>query len=156
MQSSLESQLQECYENALKDLRQRIQLKCRVLIGDQMEVERQKEEIAQLQRFLEYQQTSMDTSPLLFNWSKHQSLRHVLNETRPLREEVDVYADLKVEGRLVIAQDQDAQLRRASLSPPKYKATMSAVNSQMSGSKVSFSRTKVCSSCRRPRRSSNL
>ncbi len=95
-QSQLEAELEQLYRKALNDLRKQTERKLNILLGDQLELERQVQEINYLEQFLEYQQTGIDVFPLLFNWSKHLLMRQNLHDFRHFRNEIDVWPDLKV------------------------------------------------------------
>ena len=66
-----------------------------VLLGDELELRRQEEEIDSLQSYLAYQQQG-DATTYLFNWSRHQHFRTTLHDFRHFRNTIDVQLDAKV------------------------------------------------------------
>jgi hypothetical protein len=75
-----------------------------VLLSDEVELERQQQEIRLTNEFLSYQQTAADAYPLLLNWHKHQQVQKELREFRHFREVIDVELDLKICGELNVVQ----------------------------------------------------
>lgn len=71
-----------------------------VLLGDELELERQSQEIERLDRFLEYQ-ISGNAQQFLFNWQKHQSVRSEMHDFKFFRHDIDVQLDLKVSSSIV-------------------------------------------------------
>jgi hypothetical protein len=65
LQSQLESELAQAYQQALSKLRARTQHKTTVLLCDEAVLERQKQEIDALNAFLEYQRNGNDAFHLL-------------------------------------------------------------------------------------------
>jgi hypothetical protein len=105
MQMGLEEELTRKFEAALTSLKSAVTYKKSILLADKLELCRMKSEIEDLEKFLKYQQTSADLYPLLFTWSTHQTLRQEMKEFNTVKEKIDVFADLKVEGNLNIKQD---------------------------------------------------
>lgn len=116
MKAQLEAEIERVYKLALNSLNYHIQSKLLVLLGDEIELKRQDQEIDSLEKFLEYQQSSADMYHLLFNWSKHQQIRQELHDFRHFRDAVDVDLDLKVSGDLIVSVDKASKL---SSSPVK-------------------------------------
>ena len=106
MQTTLESQLEKMYHQALAELRKASERKRTILIGDELELHRQQDELKQLESFLEYQRTAVDMYHLLFNWSTHQAMRQSLREFAFFRENIDVALDLKIDGEVKICEQK--------------------------------------------------
>lgn len=102
----LEASLDEMYKKSMKELRDIIQLKLTVLLGDELELERQIEEMDRLENFLKYQQQG-DATTYLFNWSRHQQLRAKMHDFRFFRSSIDVLLDAKITGSICVVVDQD-------------------------------------------------
>ncbi|KNC97606.1 uncharacterized protein SPPG_07075 [Spizellomyces punctatus DAOM BR117] len=106
MGSQIEAQIEEMYKRAMKDLKNIVQKKLIVLLGDELELARQLAEIDRLEDFLKYQQEG-DATTFLFNWSKHQQCRANLHDFRFFRNEIDVQLDAKVTGNISVIIDHD-------------------------------------------------
>eukprot|EP00158_Paraphelidium_tribonemae_P007130 Partr_v1_DN28122_c2_g1_i2_m56168 putative B-box zinc finger family protein len=106
MQSALEIQLEQIYKQALSSLRSLADKKRNILLGDELELSRQRDELQQLEQFLEYQRTAVDMYHLLFNWSIHEAMRQNLREFSFFRDNIDVALDLKIDGSVKVIEDE--------------------------------------------------
>jgi hypothetical protein len=77
-----------------------------VLLGDELELKRQLQEIEYLEDFLQYQQHG-DATQFLFSWSRHQQYRAELHDFKFFRNEIDVELDLKVTGNISVGEDDN-------------------------------------------------
>lgn len=92
----LEAELQKMFETLMNALRSKTAMKLNTLLSDELECRRLISELQEMESFLEYQQTGRDVYPLLCSWGRHVQLRQDWMETRQVREDIDVFCDLKV------------------------------------------------------------
>lgn len=100
----VQNELEAAYRKAQQELQALQARKLNILHGDAKEFERQLEEIGRLESFLEYQRTShrLDASQFILDFAQHQRLRNELHAFPYVRTEMDVQADLKLSGGLVV------------------------------------------------------
>lgn len=99
--STLETELEKVYQNALLELHKHTQFKLMILMGDEVELSRQQRQIDWLNDFLHYQQNGANAFHLLFNWAKHLGLRQQIQDFAFFRESIDVFPDLKVTVQII-------------------------------------------------------
>ncbi|KAI8827098.1 uncharacterized protein EV422DRAFT_563176 [Fimicolochytrium jonesii] len=118
MGAQIETQIEEMYRCAMADCKKIVKNKLTVLLGDELELQRQLGEIERLEDFLKYQQEG-DATTFLFNWSKHQQCRSELHDFRFFRNQIDVQLDAKVTGSISVIIDHDRTTISAGSSPKK-------------------------------------
>jgi hypothetical protein len=117
--STVHNQIDEMYKRALADLKTIANRKRSILLGDELELQRQLEELNRFDRFLEYIQSG-DATHFLFSWARHQQLRQDLHEFRHFREAIDVHLDVKCSGGISVLVDaNEPGLQSSSNSPNK-------------------------------------
>ena len=72
----VEERIYQILQDALKMLQEETQKKMSYLIGDQIEIKRQYEQMQWLQSFLRYQQDILTPADYLNSWSRHLMLRN--------------------------------------------------------------------------------
>ncbi|KAI9093726.1 hypothetical protein DFS34DRAFT_630104 [Phlyctochytrium arcticum] len=127
MGTQIETQIEEMYKRAMNDLRHIVQKKLTILLGDELDLERQLGEIERLEDFLRYQQDG-DATTFLFNWSKHQQCRADLHDVRHFRNQIDVQLDAKITGNISIVIDHDRAAVAVSGIPPPGRPMKPAQN----------------------------
>lgn len=75
------------------------------LIGDQLELKRQYEQIQWLESFLKYQQEILHPSDYLNNWGRHLVLRNEILSSSAKPTLTNVQPDIKLEGKLNIVSE---------------------------------------------------
>ena len=83
-------------------LQEETQKKMSFLIGDQLEIKRQYEQIQWLQSFLKYQQGILTPADYLNAWSRHQRMRSEIINLSSVPVVTNVQADMRVEGRITV------------------------------------------------------
>ena len=106
MHDELQSQLDEMHRKASMKLKDLIQHKLNILLGDELELKRQVNDIERLEDFLNYQRTG-DATQFLFSWSRHQNHRTALHDFKHFRDDIDVHLDLQVTGNIDVELDQN-------------------------------------------------
>ncbi|ORZ32805.1 hypothetical protein BCR44DRAFT_1515132 [Catenaria anguillulae PL171] len=102
--AQIQAAIDDMYKKACADLAAITLAKQNVLASDECELQRQKDEIERLEKFLTYQQEG-DATQFLFGWARHQQLRQELREFRWFRESIDVHMDIKCSGGIVVLAD---------------------------------------------------
>ncbi|KAJ3106846.1 hypothetical protein HDU96_008099 [Phlyctochytrium bullatum] len=125
MCGQLESQLEEMYKKALKELRMASREKLEVLKGDELELKRQLCEIEHLEDFLRYQQQG-DATQFLFSWARHQHFRAELHDFRFFKSDIDVELDLKIVGSIAVVAESNPAPLIVTSQPPKPKPSSGA------------------------------
>jgi hypothetical protein len=129
MGSQLESNLEEMFKKCVQELRDIIQQKLTVLLGDELELKRQKHEIDRLDEFLKYQEMG-DPTNFLFNWSRHQNVRATLHDFRFFRNGIDVNLNAKITGSVAVIVDEDQVVNRTE-AQTRIKSPISKLGNSM-------------------------
>lgn len=101
----MEEKIYQSLQEALKMLQDETQKKMSFLIGDQLEIKRQYEQIQWLQSFLKYQQGILTPADYLNSWSRHQRMRSEIINLSNVPTITNVQADMRVEGRVAVLSD---------------------------------------------------
>lgn len=80
------------------------------LIGDQLELKRQYDQIQWVESFLQYEHEILMPSDFLAAWSRHLKLRKEILNLANIPIITDVKADLKVEGKVKVITEGLARL----------------------------------------------
>lgn len=91
------------------------------LIGDQLELKRQYEQIQWLESFLKYQQEILHPSDYLNNWGRHLVLRNEILSLSNIPVMTNVQADIRLEGKLQVVSDSNVRKKHEEnyFSPEK-------------------------------------
>ncbi|KAJ3296182.1 hypothetical protein HK104_001869 [Borealophlyctis nickersoniae] len=95
MSSTLHAYLTQLFTQAQSDLDAIVTKKLNILLGDELELRRQLEEMDRLDQFVNYQRNG-DANLFLFGWSRQQVYRAELRDFRFFRRGIDVGVDAKV------------------------------------------------------------
>lgn len=80
------------------------------LIGDQLELKRQYDQIQWVESFLQYEHEILMPSDFLAAWARHLKLRKEILNLANIPIITDVKADLKVEGRVKVITEGMSRL----------------------------------------------
>ncbi|EPZ34349.1 hypothetical protein ROZALSC1DRAFT_26480 [Rozella allomycis CSF55] len=105
--AEIKQQIDDLYKKALAELKIVTKKKLTVLKGDECELYRQLFEIHRLEEFLKYQQSGGDPTQFLLNWGRHLQIRSELHAFRFFRDVIDVQADIKCGGNIIIQMENN-------------------------------------------------
>jgi hypothetical protein len=108
--SAIEEQIYQLLQNALRELQEHTQKKMSYLIGDQLELKRQYDQIQWVESFLQYEHEILMPSDFLAAWARHLKLRKEILNLANIPIITDVKADLKVEGRVKVITEGMSRL----------------------------------------------
>ena len=104
-----EKELYRILEQALFRLQSIRRRKKNVLRGDLLELRRQLEQIAQTESFIRYNEKYMGPVEFLNAWSRHADVRDELHHFAHFRDEVDVQADIVLQGIVDVTTQGDQE-----------------------------------------------
>lgn len=105
--SFIEERIYQILQEALIQLQEESHKKMTYLIGDQLELKRQYEQIQWLESFLKYQQEILHPSDYLNNWGRHLVLRNEILSLSNIPVMTNVQADIRLEGKLQVVSDSN-------------------------------------------------
>lgn len=103
--SYVEERIYQVLQEALLQLQEETQKKMSYLIGDQLELKRQYDQIQWMESFLKYQQEVLTPSDYLNAWSKHMGLRNEVLSVSNLPILTNVQPDIRLEGKINVVTD---------------------------------------------------
>ena len=105
--SFIEERIYQILQEALIMLQEETHKKMTYLIGDQLELKRQYEQIQWLESFLKYQQEILHPSDYLNNWGRHLVLRNEILSLSNIPNMTNVQADIRLDGKLSVFSDSN-------------------------------------------------
>ncbi|KAI9016975.1 hypothetical protein BC832DRAFT_543324 [Gaertneriomyces semiglobifer] len=106
MGETLHQQLTEIYHRALAQVKDIVDAKLNILLGDELELVRQMSEVERVESFWKYLLEG-DAMTLLFNWARHQKMVGEVGDFKWFKREIDVGLDAKITGQLSVTIDPD-------------------------------------------------
>ncbi|CAK72944.1 unnamed protein product (macronuclear) [Paramecium tetraurelia] len=103
--SIIEGRIYQVLQEALLQLQEETQKKMSYLVGDQLELKRQYDQIQWLESFLKYQQEVLTPADYLNAWSRHIGLRNEILNISNVPQLTIVEPDLRLEGKLSVVSD---------------------------------------------------
>eukprot|EP00742_Colponemidia_sp_Colp-10_P004319 GILJ01004608.1.p1 GENE.GILJ01004608.1~~GILJ01004608.1.p1 ORF type:complete len:562 (-),score=83.28 GILJ01004608.1:168-1853(-) len=117
--SAVEEKIYQILQEALYQLQDETQKKMSVLLGEELELRRQLEQIEWLESFLRFQQQALPPVDFLTSWSRHCQLRSELHNLNTIRTEINVFPDIRLEGRIQVVNESQTRDRSFMGKSPK-------------------------------------
>ncbi|KAJ3275218.1 hypothetical protein HDV01_000943 [Terramyces sp. JEL0728] len=109
-------QIDQICQKAKDECNKIIEKKITVLLGDEIELNRQLGEINRLEDFLKYQQAG-NAMQCVYTWHLHQNLREQQSDFKFFKSDIDVQLDAKINGSIHVELDKKKVSPTKSLAP---------------------------------------
>ncbi|KAM3142405.1 hypothetical protein pb186bvf_005562 [Paramecium bursaria] len=109
--SYVENRIYQILQEALLQLQEETQKKMSYLIGDQLELKRQYDQIQWMESFLKYEQEVLAPQDYLTSWSRHVGLRNDILNIQNIPQLTIVQPDIRIEGKLQVVSDTIQQMQ---------------------------------------------